>query len=488
MADVAGLDDTIAPRRRVMLWDYHVERVFVDALAAEGFDVVVSVDGRVDGVPHIALATLAFGGDAYPSARGDGAPLDPAFERAYARQLSRVGIEPGTRRLDLELGGYIEAESTADLARCHIARARATLSRYAIDEVWFTSVPHFGIDTAMAEAARLDGIPVLVTRQLPFSLKFLFEWRDAEGTRAPAVDAFSAPRVGAAALNLFYMAPRERRNALAAFGERSAALLLRLVTGDWKRLLRRAYRAALDRRRFGVAIALARLDPETRSMAARLATLLREWRRGRRARRITPLEAVTGPIVYFALHYEPEANADVYGAPWVTQTCAIEALHAALPDGWTILLKENPAQGFVRRSEAFYARLAALAMVAWVDDATPSDALIDRAAVSASLAGTVGYEALRVGKPCLYFGSPWYAGFPGAVAFSSGVDLAALADRVVERRALDAAVDALLARAGDGVVARRFDPLLAPAIDRAAVTTMTARSLATISRAARGVA
>lgn len=475
--------------RRVLLFDYHVERAFVDELTRWGIEVVVTVDGRCEGIPHVPLeafrdARIAAAGEDH-GGLGSWQPTDADF-RAYARGIARVGLTPFTGTLNLDFGGGIGAEQLEGEIRRHVAAGAALLIEHRIDEVWFTSVPHFGLDQALAIAARIRGLPVLVTRQLPFPAKFTWQWWHRGKTYPGGGLVGFEPWVrGAIAPNLFYMRPRSWDYGPQGLARRLGGFARQAVFFRWREIGARLWRAMVDRRRWQIAIALEWLDPRTRAMATRHGSDLRESIAARKRRRFVSMEALDRPFVYFPLHYEPEANADVFGGAYAFQPDAIHALSACMPRGWTVLVKESPAQGILRRGEVFHGLIESLPNVRWVPDDTPSALLVEKAALVASLCGTVGYEALLAGKPCLYFGDPWYAGLPGAVRFDPGLDLEDLARVEVDRGALDAAVNALVSAAADGIAMRRFTALVPGVGESEATTRATARSLARISLSAR---
>ncbi len=474
--------------RRVMLCDYHIERALIDELAACGIDVVVTIIGSVAGVPCLGLEALLDGAHEPSAAHlGYEVAAPSAVElMTYARGASRIGRVPFTHEVNLEFGGQITLDELAATARLHIARSLELLQHYRVDEVWFTSIPHFGLDQALAIAASHANIPVLVTRQLPFPAKFQWSWwlggRVIDG---PVRADFQEWNLGAKPLDLFYMAPRLWDPPGRAWRRRARTVVGELSRFRWRALGARVWRAAVDRRWWRLAILLEAVDPRTRLMAAHHSRALGEAERGRARRRIVDPLRMTSPFVYFPLHFEPEANADVYGGEFSFQPDAIAALSRAIPPDWRILLKENPAQGYIRRGDAFHRSIEMLSNVAWVPDDTSSSLMVERAVLVASLCGTVGYEALLAGKPCLYFGDPWYAGLPGATRFKPGLDLAALASTPVDRSLLDRAVDALVSAAADGIATRRFTALLPGVGESEAMTRLTARSLARISHAAR---
>jgi len=206
-----------------------------------------------------------------------------------------------------------------------------------------------------------------------------------------------------------------------------------------------------------------------------------EWAQGKRDRKRIALNAQQGAFVYFALHYEPEASTSAAGGEFNSQLDALCALSALLPAGWRILVKENPQQGFLHRSAVFYERIRLIPNIAFVDDDCPSQDLLERAQVVATISGTVGFGAMLAGRACSHFGTPWYAGLPGAIAYHARLDLTLHALQRVQKPELDAAINKLLSQSANGIIAPRFAHLLGPEANWASYADITARSLAAIA-------
>ena len=480
-------------RRRVVLWIAPINAAYLDALRQEGIDVVaalhnngIEIDAPLQAShPHVAWFTvhdLFHGRPGLPAA--DPAPaawIDDASYRQYALCVQRLGFHPGSQVMEVISGGLAAPSDLEDWARLHLSHALRLLQEAAADEVWFDAPPHMGVDNMLALAAARTGRECRVIEQIRFAPKFscrrLGETRD-QGTRGLAWDAWTG---GAAEPDLSYMRENAGRPWHQGVGERIGFVLRGLSRGGWPAISTRAYVGARKRRWWRLMNLLERLDPRTRLWAAaRLQQRRRHARQYRRCPKVASTAAL-GDFVYFPLHLEPEANVHVSGGRYRNQLDAVVDLHRSLPPGWSIALKENPKQTWMHRGPPFAARLAALPRVQFVDEGIASSELIAHARLVATITGTAGYEALRAGKPCLYFGQAWYAGLPGAVCFEPGLDLAALSTRHVPRPALDAAVNEFLGGLADGLAHPRFAGIYGQAHQVTELYRQAARSLARIS-------
>lgn len=471
--------------RRVLLWDYEPRVEFVAELATAGIEVVACCDGGLPGLPHYPMEALVFGADTLPPLAAPSAGLRPdaGFHALFSRCAARIGRVPFSARLEVMYGDLFGPADLHDWAQLLIRRAAGILDHHRVDEVWFCSIPHLGMDQAMHAAAVARGRRVLWLRQLTVPAKFqCTAWIDGRRV-TPAVEGFRPWTAGVQPLSLFYMQPRQWARPSAAWRSRAAALWRALQRFELAPLLARVWQGATDREWHALVALLEYADPRTRGIAGRRGVARRDWLRDRAAVRFHRLAEIDAPFVYFPLHYQPEANNEVYGGEWHNQADVIETLHAALPPGWLLVLKEHTIQRHPRRSPAFHARLASLPSLRWVLEETPGAELLARAALPVTITGTIGWEALCAGRSCVYFGEPWYAGLPGAVPWSEGLDLAAVAEARPDRSAMDAAANRLFTAAADGLVARRFVPALPPDLDEVAAARLAARSLVRISAA-----
>ena len=65
------------------------------------------------------------------------------------------------------------------------------------------------------------------------------------------------------------------------------------------------------------------------------------------------------------------------------------------------------------RGPAFIKRLRAIPNVEIVDISCDSFQLIKQSKILATITGTAGWEAIRLGKPAIVFGNAWYGKMPG---------------------------------------------------------------------------
>jgi hypothetical protein len=332
-------------------------------------------------------------------------------------------------------------------------------------------------------AAQSMGIRVIEFTQLPYIGKFRV--RVDDGKRQIRWDLVSRKpwTQGVFTPNLSYMQKPARHSLwrsllrgawqvpgrLAAGGGRGVAETLH----DWS--------ARLDKRN-AISRMLERLDPRL-SPWVQLRTRMHHRFKANRAgiEPVRDLDAV-GDFVYFPLHLEPEMNVHVMGRSFFNQIDAIQALLDTLPEGWTILLKENPKQGYVHRGDAFYQRLRMLPRARFVADEMSSARLIEQSRLVATIVGTAGYEALLAGKPCIHFGDAWYAGLPGAFRFDEGMDVEAIAKVRPDKADLDKSMNDLLSGLPDGLAYPRYACIYDPE-DLPTAYRETARVMAAISAA-----
>lgn len=470
-------------RRRVALWLYDLRDELFTALAAEEIDVVVLLNGESRLVPSYSIHDLYVRSEKVPVVEDTGVfSMSDKFLRGYANCICRLSFIPKTRKHDIFSLGAIGGDNLVDWAAFHCETFRRILLEYGVDEVWLSAPSHLGLDNALEFVAGHMGVRTLCFRQSPIAGKFFFS-RNSQPTIESSNLRFAAYKNGAEPPDLFYMPGRAipPYQGAALQVDRMRTLLRAPFATHRADAWARVY-LAMQRRYWAWGLFLMDLlCPQTREVALRRLCRSLSHRRQLRARRFCSAVECSRPYVYFALHNEPEASTSALGGEFTNQADAITALSAVLPSGWLIRVKENPVQGPMFRDTKFFARLGTLGNVCFVPDEADSDALIDGAAVTATVTGTVGFEALLRDRPCVHFGDAWYQGFPGAYPFTADIDLDKLANARINRAALDAAVNARFSAAADGLIFPRSSALIPPPIDWSALMQTTARSLAAIS-------
>lgn len=146
------------------------------------------------------------------------------------------------------------------------------------------------------------------------------------------------------------------------------------------------------------------------------------------------------------LHFQPEAITMPQGGIYADQLLVLDLILAALPEGMNIVVKEHPfmfdqfAQDNHERSVEFYQHMLRDPRVRFIDKSVSSRVLLDKARLFASTNGTISWEAMRTGKPCIIFGWSWF----------SPCDSCFVADSVDSLRD---AIDAASRKTPDGVLA-----------------------------------
>jgi Capsule polysaccharide biosynthesis protein len=121
----------------------------------------------------------------------------------------------------------------------------------------------------------------------------------------------------------------------------------------------------------------------------------------------------TQPYMLVSLHYQPEASTCMVAPRWVDQDYVVEQAAINAPYGIRIAVKENPKK-FGLRGKAYYSRLVDLTNVDLIHPLVSNDLLIRNATVVLSIAGTVGMEAIALGKKVAILGRASYDVYEGA--------------------------------------------------------------------------
>jgi len=116
-----------------------------------------------------------------------------------------------------------------------------------------------------------------------------------------------------------------------------------------------------------------------------------------------PFEKI-GKFVYFPLQFQPEATIDV-GAPFFSnQIETARQVAMALPDDYTLVVKEHPAMVGLRPS-SYIEKVARTPNVKLIDYRIPSENILKRADLIISPSGTTIAEAAFLNKPVIQLGN-----------------------------------------------------------------------------------
>jgi len=282
------------------------------------------------------------------------------------------------------------------------------LRRERIDLVVFNDVPHMGNATVVYHLAHAMGLKVLILRQAFFPGN---TWA-AERIEDLAVAGFAAHQgstipVEETLRSPFYMKGKQA-----------------MTRGDYLgRMLRH-----------GVGLVASTLILEflwhRRGYEKSHIRLNETRQRYHHQRRFDAASISPDPdakYIYFALHYQPEMNTDIQGGDYVDQVLAIEKLARSIDDDTLIYVKENPIQGGYMRDASFYTRLLAIPQVRLMPMDSSTFDLLRHARVVSTITGTVGWEAVQVGKPVICFGLTWYRGLPGVFEWRDDAGIVAKA-------------------------------------------------------------
>lgn len=156
--------------------------------------------------------------------------------------------------------------------------------------------------------------------------------------------------------------------------------------------------------------------------------------------------------IYFALHFQAEATTIALANDYLAQNRAIKKLHDSLPDNFKLIIKEHPAQlDFYHRDEWFYKELKYLNKVTFTNVNDDNFKLIKESAAVATLTGTIGFEALREGKPVITFGLAWYNFLPGVFKWHKDLNIKKIIKYEVNVDLINSKMRLITKKMGNGV-------------------------------------
>ena len=165
-------------------------------------------------------------------------------------------------------------------------------------------------------------------------------------------------------------------------------------------------------------------------------------------------------FVYFPLPMQPEMTTSAIGGMYRDQLLALEHLSKILPEEVKIFIKENPKQGSFSRGPLFFHRLSRIKSVNFVPSFSDTNELTKRALFIATVTGTVGWEALCLGKSVLVFGNAWYKDFPGVTQYKENLSFQKIIENVPKKEEIESIFSHLMESSHEGTVDRAYTGLV----------------------------
>lgn len=126
---------------------------------------------------------------------------------------------------------------------------------------------------------------------------------------------------------------------------------------------------------------------------------------------ISESELQNSDYVFFPLHTEPEVSLLVYSKPYLNQIEVLRNIAYSLPPGMILVVKEHPAARG-KRPLSYYKKIEEIFNVRFADPTLDARSLIVNSRLVATVASSVGLEALLLGKPVITFGQTPYEILP----------------------------------------------------------------------------
>ena len=169
------------------------------------------------------------------------------------------------------------------------------------------------------------------------------------------------------------------------------------------------------------------LSSEAKYRIRIIPALYRQIKLNRYYNQICQSEAdLTKNYIFFGMHMQPEKTTLPLGEEYDNQLLAIETIAAALPEEWLLYVKEHPSQFNIHRptnslfrTKHFYDQLKANPKVRLLALNLDAKQLMQHAQFTATITGTVGWESLLMGVPCLFFGKTYYSACAAAFKIDS---------------------------------------------------------------------
>ncbi|QIK49162.1 hypothetical protein G8C36_19465 [Gordonia terrae] len=117
----------------------------------------------------------------------------------------------------------------------------------------------------------------------------------------------------------------------------------------------------------------------------------------------------THTAVLYPLHDERDFQVAVRERHAVPQTAFLDYVASQLPAGHVLYIKPHP-EHLTPHHSFFWRGLLRRPNVAFLHPSVPGDRALRDADIVLTLASSMGYEALKLGKPVVCYGRPFYSG------------------------------------------------------------------------------
>lgn len=117
-------------------------------------------------------------------------------------------------------------------------------------------------------------------------------------------------------------------------------------------------------------------------------------------------------ILYYPLHYQPEASTSPLGGHFVEQDLLVKMVAACMDDSMCLIVKDHPRRSLKSRYHQFFQDIKALPRVYLVSSDDHGVDYIARADALIGISGTSCWEALFLGKPVLMAGARIFENAP----------------------------------------------------------------------------
>lgn len=395
--------------------------------------------------------------DAYSGAAAD-IMRQPCFESDLA-----LFVEELSRRGDMaayDTNHLVTLQDHKDYFHILADAAANFLRENEITHFLSFGIPHLAQDTIFYLVARSMGLRCVIMNQSLEPGRFFSMQHPHDFGHVPRFDPEAKPYKieKGAPLDLFYMAGVGQ--AKAEPGKLSAKavghMLMHVITKEPSTLLKPGKLAGYIKRMRDVA----RSFPKWRDPFARFFHV----------NDLAYFEHLAGyedteidlerKFVYFPMQYQPEMTTSSLGGIYVDQALALEHLRDMLPDDVDIYVKENPKQPGFARGPMFFHRLRRIPGLTFLPSYIDTNVLTAKSQFVASVTGTVGWEAIRQGKPALVFGATWYQNLPGVHAYTPDLTFEEIMGTEIDHAQLERMAGSLFARAHDGVINRHFSKIM----------------------------